>query len=126
MHIYFFVFGEKMASNKSDYVFFGELEQVVLLALARLQDRAYGMAIHRDIEERTGRDVAIGSVYRALDRLERKGYVSSHLGEPTPERGGRAKRFYAIESPGLSALHKSREMFARLWEGLRIDPEVAG
>ena len=115
-----------MAPNKTEHEFFGEFEQVVLLALARLGDRAYGMAVHREIEERTGRDVAIGSVYRALDRLQRKGHVSSRLGEPTPERGGRAKRFYSIESPGIWALRKSRKMFARLWEGLQIDPEVLG
>ncbi len=102
--------------------FLGEFEQVVLLALARLKSRGYGMAILREIEERTGRNVGIGSVYSALDRMERKGYITSRLGDPTPERGGRAKRFYRLERPGLMALNRSRSMYASLWEGLELDP----
>lgn len=104
--------------------FLGEFEQVVLLALARLRDRAYGMAIRQEIERRTGRDVGIGSVYSALDRLERKRYVSSRVGHPTPERGGRAKRYYRLERAGYLALTRSQEMFASLWEGLDLDPEA--
>lgn len=103
--------------------FLGEFEHVVLLALARLRDDAYGMAISQEIEDRTGREVAVGSVYSALDRLERKGYVSARMGDPTPERGGRAKRYYRLEYGGLMALTRSREMYARLWEGLELDPD---
>jgi DNA-binding PadR family transcriptional regulator len=104
--------------------FLGEFEQVVLLALARLRDQAYGMAIRQEIEDRTGRDVGIGSVYSALDRLERKRHVSSQVGEPTPERGGRAKRYYRLEKAGYLALNRSQEMFASLWEGLDLDREA--
>ena len=101
----------------------GEFEQVVLLALARLGPDAYGMAIRNEIEARTGRDVTIGSLYSALDRLERKGHVSSRLGDPTPERGGRAKRFYRLEVAGVHALNRSKQMLDRLWEGLTLDPD---
>jgi PadR family transcriptional regulator PadR len=102
----------------------GEFEQVVLLAIARLKDEAYGMAIREEIAGRTGRDVGIGSVYSSLDRMEAKGFVSSSLGDPTPERGGRAKRFYRLEREGALALHRAREMFASLWDGLELDQEA--
>lgn len=104
--------------------FLGEFEYVVMLALARLGDQGYGVRIRQEIEEKGAREVAIGSVYSALDRMERKGYVSSHLGDPTPERGGKAKRYYRLEPPGLHALNRSKEVFDRLWEGLELDPEV--
>ena len=104
--------------------FLGEFEHVVLLALARLKEQAYGMAIREEIDRRTGRDVAIGSVYSALDRMEKKGYVESHVGDPTPERGGRAKRYYLLRRAGVVALHRAREMYAELWDGLEIDPEA--
>src|SRR5205823_1884979 len=76
--------------------YLGNLELMVLLSLIRVADNAYGVPISHEIEQRTGRDVALGSVYAALDRLERKGYVTSMLGDPTPERGGRAKRYFQI------------------------------
>ena len=101
--------------------FLGELEQVVLLALARLEDQAYGMSVRQEIERLTARDVSIGALYSALDRLERKGFVSSRMGAPTRERGGRAKRFFRLEAPGASALRRAREMYNRLWEGLELD-----
>lgn len=102
----------------------GEFEQVVLLTVARLKDDAYGMAIRQEIADRTGRDVGIGSVYSALDRMEAKGFLSSTLGDPTPERGGRAKRYYRLERAGVLALQRARQMFASLWEGLVLDQEV--
>jgi DNA-binding PadR family transcriptional regulator len=105
---------------KGEYL--GEFEQVVLLALARLDEDAYGARIRREISGRTGRDVSIGSLYSALDRMERKGFVSSTLGAPTRERGGKAKRHYRLEAPGLHALNRSREMYDRLLEGLDLDP----
>jgi DNA-binding PadR family transcriptional regulator len=104
--------------------YLGEFEQVVLLALARLKDQAYGMAIRQEIADRTGRDVGIGSIYSALDRLEEKGHISSTLGDPTPKRGGRAKRYYRLERSGFSALKRMREMYARLWDGLVHDQEA--
>lgn len=102
--------------------FLGEFEQIALLALARLDQQAYGMAIRQEIENRTGREIGIGSIYSALDRLERKGLVGSSLGEPTAERGGRAKRFYHLEGSGVRALEQAREIHERLWEGLKLQP----
>jgi DNA-binding PadR family transcriptional regulator len=105
--------------------FLGEFEQVLLLALARLEGtQAYGMAIRREIEERTGQDVAIGSVYAALDRLQRRGFISSGVGDPTPQRGGRAKRYYSLRRPGAEALARCRDAYAKLWDGLELDPEA--
>jgi DNA-binding PadR family transcriptional regulator len=97
----------------------GEFEQIILLALMRLGPEAYGMTVRREIEERTRRQVSIGAVYATLERLESKGYVSSTAGEPTPERGGRAKRFFRIESSGERALRESQEMIRRMMEGLK-------
>lgn len=102
---------------KGDHL--GEFEQLVLLALVRLQDNAYGMTIRREIAERAGREVAIGAVYATLDRLEEKGFVSSRTGEPTPERGGRAKRYFKIEAPGLTALECSWDAIRSMRRGLR-------
>jgi DNA-binding PadR family transcriptional regulator len=98
----------------------GEFEQFVLAALLRLRDNAYGVTIRREIAERTDRDVAIGAVYSTLDRLERKGFVSSRAGEATPERGGRAKRYFQVEAPGVSALNESYWMSDRMREGLPV------
>jgi len=97
----------------------GSLELVVLLALVRLKDNAYGMTVRREIEERTGRSLSIGAIYATLDRLEGKGYVSSAVGEPTPERGGRAKRLFRIEADGQVALRASQETIRRMTLGLR-------
>ena len=105
-------------------VFLGEFEQITLLAVARLREDAYGVAIRREIEERSDRPVAMGSVYAALDRMERKGYVRSNVGEPTPERGGRAKRFYELNPAGFKALVDARDTLDRLWENLELDPEA--
>lgn len=107
--------------GRGDYL--GEFEQVVLLAIARLGADAHGAGIRSEIEERARREVSVGSLYSALERLERKGYVRSKLGEPTPERGGRAKRYYRLELAGLQALERTREMYARLWDGLELDPD---
>jgi DNA-binding PadR family transcriptional regulator len=96
----------------------GEFEQLVLLALIRLRENAYGMPIRREIADRTERDVSVGAIYTTLDRLEAKGFVSSHKGSPTPERGGRAKRYFKIEAPGLRALNQSRQTLERMWDGL--------
>lgn len=96
----------------------GSLEHIVLLALVRLDDNAYGMMIRREIEERTGRNLSIGAVYATLDRLESKGYVRSSLGEPTAERGGRAKRLFRIDADGELALRASQEAVRRMAAGL--------
>ncbi len=103
-----------MGKNK----YLGEFEIVVLATLVRLGEDAYGMTIRRQIEERSGRSVSIGSLYATLRRLEAKGYVSTVLGEPTQERGGRAKRYFRLEAAGAEALIRSRELFLQMLEGL--------
>jgi PadR family transcriptional regulator len=103
--------------SKGDYL--GEFEQIVLIALLRLGRTAYGMAVRREIEERTGRQVSIGAVYSTLQRLEGKGYVTSFTGEPTAARGGRAKRFFRIEADGERSLQRAQEAIDRMMEGLR-------
>jgi DNA-binding PadR family transcriptional regulator len=92
----------------------GRFEELVLLALVLLREPAYGVPIRQEIAKRTGRDVSFGAVYTTLERLERKGYVTSRVGDPTPERGGRAKRYFQIRAPGISALDHSRETVARM------------
>ena len=99
----------------------GEFEQMVLLAvLCASQDegQAYGVTVHDELERRTKRPVARGAVYMTLDRLEKKGLLDSYLTDPTPERGGRAKRCYRVTKPALAALHASRRALVSLWEGL--------
>jgi DNA-binding PadR family transcriptional regulator len=87
----------------------GSLEHIILLALVRLDGSAHGMIVRREIEERTGRNISIGAVYATLERLEAKGYVSSSTGDPTPERGGRAKRMFRVEAAGNRALQVSEQ-----------------
>lgn len=98
---------------------FGEWELLVLLALMRVGDDAYGVPICREIEAQTGRDVVLGSVYATLERLEQKGFVASELGDPTPERGGRAKRYFHVTSTGVKAVREAKQNLTRLWQGLR-------
>src|SRR5713226_4786277 len=99
--------------------FLGGFELLVLLALIRLGEDAYGGPISEAIEESSGRDVSIGSVYITLDRLERKGLVSSILGEPTAERGGRAKTYFRITAKGLREVRQSQRTLTALWRGVR-------
>ena len=96
----------------------GNLELMVLLALLRVRKEAYGVPISREIAQQTGRDVAIGSVYAALERLERKGFVSSALGDPSPERGGRAKRYFQITGTGIREVQVAQRMLTNMWRNL--------
>lgn len=98
----------------------GEFEQLVLLAVAQLGEEGYGMSIRREIERRTGRSVAIGAVYATLDRLEEKGYIASHDGAATAERGGRAKRHFRLEDAGVRALWAARRRLEQMWDGLDL------
>lgn len=98
----------------------GEFEQIVLLAVARLAGRGYGVSIRREIEERTGRKVSVGAVYATLDRLESKGLLTSWEGDPTPTRGGRAKRHFRLLAAGARALEASRETMGRMWDGVDL------
>ena len=102
--------------GKGEYL--GEFEQIVLLAVLRLGKNAYGVTILEEIERRTGRSVMIGAVYATLDRLEAKRYISSKVGAPTPERGGRAKRFFKVTAQGSAALERSRMILQNMWAGL--------
>jgi DNA-binding PadR family transcriptional regulator len=99
--------------------YIGEFELLVLLAVIRLGDDAYGVPIAGEIEQRTGRAVAFAAVYAALDRLQNKGLVTSDLGDPTPERGGRAKRYFRITAAGLRSVRETRRALIRSWQGLR-------
>jgi len=101
--------------------FLGEFEQIVLLAMARTGDEAYAVSIHDEILQTTGRSVSIPAVYVTLSRLEKKGLVSSWMGEPSPRRGGRAKRYFELSGKGREALEQSREVLAHLWEGLELE-----
>src|ERR1700693_4179792 len=98
--------------GRRDYL--GEFEQLVLLAILRLRSNAYGMTIRREIEARTGRKTSIGALYLTLDRMEQKGFIRSDLGEATPERGGRAKRFFEVNPSGRQALRKSLDGVRRM------------
>jgi DNA-binding PadR family transcriptional regulator len=96
----------------------GGLEQMVLLAALHLGDEAYAVTIRREIEARTGRRTSRGALYTVLERLEGKGLLASRMGSPTPERGGRPKRFYRVTPSGVKALRGSKEAMVRLWRGL--------
>jgi PadR family transcriptional regulator, regulatory protein PadR len=101
-----------------DYL--GEFEHIVVLALLRLGDRAYGVTVRQEIESRTNREVSIGSVYATLERLETKGYVKSHRGDPTPERGGRSKRFFRVTPGGVAAVNRTQRALQSMTQGLDL------
>ena len=103
--------------------FLGGFELLVLLAVIRMGDEAYGVPIADAIAESSGREVAQGSVYITLDRLERKGFVSSRMGDPTAERGGRAKTYFRITAKGLREVRRARRTLMHLWDRL---PQLQG
>ena len=96
----------------------GEFEQLVLLAIAHLDAEAYGVPIVEEIERRTGRSVARAAVYITLRRLEDKGYVSSWMSDPTPERGGKGRRYVKLKPEGAQALREARQASEKMWRGL--------
>ena len=98
--------------------YLGEFEQLLLFALMDLRDDAYGARVREAIERRTGRSVSPGAVYTALDRLETRGLVSSTLGEPTAQRGGKRKRYYRIEPEGTELLRRSHDAITSMARGL--------
>ena len=102
----------------------GEFEQLVLLAILHLGDDVYGVPIVDEIERRTGRTVAPAAVYITLRRLEQKGLLSSWMSDPTPERGGKARRCVKITRAGLTLLRESRQVIDQMWKGL--DPDLLG
>jgi DNA-binding PadR family transcriptional regulator len=98
----------------------GEFEQLILLAILRLGDDAYGVSIRAELAERAGRTVAPGAMYTALERLEVKGLITSRMSEPTPQRGGRAKRHVTVTAAGMAALTRSVKAYERLLDGLNF------
>jgi DNA-binding PadR family transcriptional regulator len=108
--------------------FLGEFEQMTMLALLQLESDAYGAKIRQLLHSEVNRNVAIGAIYSTLERLEKKGMVSSQLGEATAERGGRAKRFFNVTSQGQVALKRARMAMDTLWQDVafntKIDPNV--
>jgi PadR family transcriptional regulator, regulatory protein PadR len=115
----FFAIVELMA----DRAYLGEFELMILLAVIYLGEEAYGVPISRELERHRKRVVSVGSVYAALERLESKGLVSSSLGDPTPARGGKAKRYFRITKAGLRQVQESRRVLTDLWRRL---PELKG
>ena len=93
-------------------------EELILLAVWRLQDEAYGVKIRKYLIKVTGSDISIGGIYVPLDRLVRKEFLQAYQGEPTPERGGMSKRYYKLTSEGVEALQESKRVHDTLWEGL--------
>jgi PadR family transcriptional regulator, regulatory protein PadR len=118
---YFFAIIELMA----DRSYLGEFELMILLAVIRLGDEAYGVPISRELEAFRGRDVSVGSVYAALERLETKELISSSLGDPTPERGGKAKRYFRVTTAGLRQVRETRRVLSKLWHALPATKENA-
>jgi len=104
----------------------GELEQVVLLALLRVGEDAYGVPVLAEIERQTGRSPALATVHKTLTRLEAKGLVRSWIGEPTAQRGGRRKRHYAATAAGVRALRQSLAALGRLARGLDVGWDTPG
>jgi PadR family transcriptional regulator PadR len=107
--------------RQRDYL--GSFELMVLLAVLRLGDDAYGVPISREIESDSGRDVSVASVYAALQRLEDKALVSSRFGDPTPARGGRAKKYFQVTTQGVREVQRTQRSLTRLWQGI---PQLKG
>ena len=104
-------------------IYLGEFEQIVLLAILRLKGEAYAIPVREEIEARTGRSVARGALYTALDRLQAKQCLKSRMGAPLPERGGRARRYYTVTPGGVAALRASRAALMALWKGVESQLE---
>lgn len=98
--------------------FLGQHELVVMLAVLRLGKQAYGVPIAAEITEKTGREMLQGSVYAVLERLEAKGLVASRLGEATPQRGGRAKRYFELTADGVQQVRDAQRALEALWKGI--------
>jgi PadR family transcriptional regulator, regulatory protein PadR len=113
---YFIAILEEIA----EHTYLGELELMVLLAIVRLGDEAYGVPISKELLRLAGRELALASIYAALNRLEKKAFVTSSLGDPTPERGGRAKRYFRATPGGLRALRTTRAALINLWNGIPL------
>jgi PadR family transcriptional regulator, regulatory protein PadR len=118
-HLHLFYYVDQMPRRNP----VGNLDLIAMSALIRLGVEAYGVSISHEIKETTGSEVALGTIYAVLQRLEREGMVRSSLGEATPERGGRAKRYFRITAKGVREVNQMRRALGRLWRGV---PELAG
>jgi DNA-binding PadR family transcriptional regulator len=98
----------------------GEFEQVVLMAILRLGEAAYGVSIREEIAACTEREPSPGALYTTLDRLEERGFVTSRFGDPTPQRGGRAKRFFQVTSKGLQTVARVQRGYQQLLRGVQL------
>ena len=96
----------------------GEFEELTLLAVKAVDPPVYGVPVQQYVEQATGRNVAMGAVYAALERLERKGFVRSAMSEPSPERGGKSKRLYAVTPAGMQTLREIRRVRERIWRAI--------
>lgn len=94
------------------------LEEIILTAIFRLGEDAYGVSIRQNVSEITKKDIIYGTLYNTLDQLLRKGYVRKKLGKPTPQRGGRGKIYYTLTSKGIKALQDARELHRKIWDGI--------
>jgi len=103
-----------------------ELEQMVLLALVRLGDEAYGVTVREAIEARAGRSVSIAAVYAALDRMEKRGWVEAWLSEPIAVRGGRARKHFRVTATGAAEVRAARRRMEDMWRGLELHPDLRG
>ncbi len=106
-------------------VYLGEFEQLILLAILRLGEDAYGVTIRAELAERAGRAVAPGALYTSLERLETKGLITSRMSDPTPQRGGRAKRLVTVTAAGVEALARGLRTYERMLDGLKIVRGIA-
>jgi PadR family transcriptional regulator, regulatory protein PadR len=113
-YFYFFAIFEEMR----EHAYLGEFELMILLSILRLGDQVYGVPLAKELSEIRGGEGAVGSVYAALDRLELKGLIASSLGDPSPERGGRAKRYLRMTEEGLEAIRETRRILSKLWRSL--------
>ncbi|MDE3272389.1 PadR family transcriptional regulator [Pseudoalteromonas sp. G4] len=100
--------------------YLGEFEQMVMLAILKLADNAYGVSIRELLIDAIGRDVSVGALYTTLERLEKKGLLTSSQGEAIAKRGGRAKKFYAVSGQGKQALNRSKNALETLWQGIQL------
>jgi len=102
----------------------GDLELLILLAVLRCDEAAYGVTITDAIRDRTGRKLARAAVYVTLQRLQKQGLVGSELGEPLPERGGKARRYYRVMEPGMELLRGTQRAYERMWDGLGLSADA--
>jgi PadR family transcriptional regulator PadR len=109
-------------ANKESYL--GEFEHITLLTIMRLKDEAYGVKVREQIKELIDRDVSIGALYATIERLEKKSFIIARSGLPTPERGGRAKRYFTLTTNGINALEQTKNSLDLLWSGLSLNNAV--